>query len=560
MESAFLILSLLGCVALSLYGMKVMSQGILKVAGSHVRASLRRITTSPLRCGWTGTWITAVIQSSSATSVMTMGLAATGLIALSQSFAIMMGANVGATVSAWIIALLGYCWNARHLALPLVVLALPFTYSSRIKLKPWGETLMGTALYVLGFATFVTMMPDAEAMPEAATWVAGVASHGYLSVLLFVVLGIVTTLVFRSSVATLLLAMSLVVGEWVFMPLAVAIIIGDNVGSSLTALLAARGANALARRSALAYLLFNVFGMAWALVLIFPISEVLWQVVSLGTGEPTRAELAVGVAAFHTAFNAVTALLLIGFIPQMQRLVMRLLPVTDADDEELSLRFIQGGLLSTAELSVEEAARETALFGERCVNMLRLTDDLLRMSPTNAAYTHTFSRIEKYEKITDRLELEIVRYLEEIDTTAISGSVAGRVRSLFKIVDELESVGDVCYKMACNIVRRNEQKIRFTTVQQHNLDKMLALVSEALGTMSALLQRPEVTQAELQRAYNQEDAINMLRGQLRELNVRSVQYGDYAYPSGIIYMDLVNGCEKIGDHVINVVEAHAGQE
>ena len=556
MTSFLLILSLLGGIALSLYGMKVMSQGIMKLAGSRMRASLRHISHNRFASFWTGTWITAIIQSSSAMTIMTVGLVNAGLLSVGQSIALMMGANVGTTVSAWIIALFGFLWNARIWAIPLIVLALPFAYTTYLKARPWGEMLMGVALYVLGFTTFISMMPTIDDQPAAAQFVATLSSWGYGSVFLFVLIGILITVILRSSSAAILLAMALVAKEWLFFPMAAALVIGDNVGTTLTAFIAARRTNVSARRAALSHVLFNLFGMFWALILIYPISEVLWQLVSFGTDFPTPAALAFGIAIFHTAFNLVTAILLIGAIPQIKALMARLLPIPEGDEEELNLHFIQGGLLSTAELSIEEARKETVLFAVRCQRMMQLTDDFVHLSADNAQYAHTFSRIEKYEKITDRLELEIVRYLSHLDTSTISGQTAARVRALLRIVDELESIGDACYKLARLVERKNEHKVVFIPMQQQNIDKMFQLVQQALDQMVALLKKPELTEADMMRSYNQEDAINALRGQLRELNIGNVQNNDYTYQSGMMYMDIINGCEKIGDYVINVIEAY----
>ena len=559
MTPLLLILSLLGGIALSLYGMKVMSQGILKVAGSRMRASLRSISSNRLHSFWTGTWITAIIQSSSAMTIMTVGLVNAGLLSVSQSIAIMMGANVGTTISAWIIATFGFQWNIHSWALPFVILALPFVFSNRPKFRPWGEILMGVSLYVLGFTTFIAMMPSPSEQPAAAAFVAMLSGWGYGSIFLFVLIGICITLVLRSSAATILLAMALVATEWLIFPIAAALVIGDNVGTTLTAVIASRKANISARRTAYSHLLFNLFGMLWSLVLIYPISEVTWQFVSFGTGFPTPAALAFGIAIFHTCFNFVTALLLISFISQIKALVARFLPITDDDDEELSLHFIQGGLLSTAELSIEEARKEAVLFAVRCQRMLQLTDDFLRLPPDHTQYSHTFSRIEKYEKITDRLELEIVRYLSRIDTSTVSGHTAARTRALFRIVDELESIGDACYKIACIVLRKNEHHVTFIHMQQQNIDKMVSLTRQALDQMITLLKKPEMNEADMQRAYNMEDAINALRTQLRELNIGNVQNGDYSYQSGMFYMDIVGSCEKIGDFVINAVEAYSEQ-
>lgn len=552
-------LYLLGCIALCLYGMKVMSQGILKVSGSQMRASLRRIINNRLANLWTGTWITAIIQSSSAMTLMTISLVNAGLLTLGQSIALTMGANVGTTLTGWLFATFGYCVNLQYLAIPIVVLALPFTYSNKARLEPWGELLMGIALYVLGFTTFISTMPSAEEVPFLFSWITTLASAGYWSVLLFALIGTCLTFILRSSAATILITMALTASEWFQFPMAAALIIGDNVGTTLTAVFASRRANISARRAAYSHLFFNLFGMCWALPLVYPLTQVIWQIITLGTGVPTPTSLAYGVALFHTLFNLVTAVVLIFFIPRFKYLLSRVLPIAEGDEDEFHLHFIQGGLLSTAELSVEEARKEASLFGIRCQKMMQLTVDFLRMEPTHASYNHTLSRIEKYEKITDRLELEIVRYLNNIDKSTLSGHMAARVRALFRIVDELESIGDACYKLSRTIARKNEHKIKFIQMQQQNIGQMMQLTQDALAQMVRMLQKPELSPVDMQRAYNQEDSINSYRTLLRDQNIGSVQAGYYTYQSGTIYMDVISSCEKIGDYVINVLEAHAEQ-
>lgn len=559
MNSGLSILTLLGCIALCLYGMMVMSQGILKLAGSQMRASLRGLTNHSLHSLLTGTWITAIIQSSSAMTLMAVGLANTGMITLSQSIALTMGANVGTTLTGWLLALFGYVIDVRHLAIPLIVLALPFYYAGRLRLKSWGEILMGISMFVLGFTLFVELMPAAADLPEAASSLRMLTSWGFGSILLFVLIGLCLTFLFRSSAATILIAMGLLVGEWLELPMAAALVIGDNLGTTLTALLGARRANVSARRAAYSHLFFNLFGAILSTLLIYPISELLWLITTLGTGLPTPGSLAVAIALFHTCFNLVSALLLLPFLPQFKRLLMRVIPISEGDEDEFHLHFIQGGMLSTAELSIEEARKETAHFGIRCQKMFELTIQFLHMAPENPNYSHTFSRIEKYEKITDRLEVEIVRYLNNIDKSTLSGHMAARVRALLKEVDELESIGDACYKMARSVVRKNEHKIKLIPMQQQNIGRMLDLTQQFIRQMVAALQKPELANVDMQRAYNQEDAINALRAQYREQNIGSVQAGHYTYQAGILYMDFINGCEKLSDYVMNVLEAHDEQ-
>lgn len=554
------LLSLLGALALCLYGMKVLSEGILKVAGSHMRASLRSITNNRLGSLWTGTWITGIIQSSSAMTLMTVGLVNAGMLTVGQSIAVIMGANVGTTFTAWIIATFGFCYPMQLWAIPLFIIGLPFTFSGLAKYRPWGEIGVGIALYVLGFTTFISLVPAPEQAAEVASVIGQLAGYGFWSVLLFLLFGICLTVLFRSSAATILVATVLVAFEWIQFPIAAALVIGDNVGTTLTAVFASRHANVSARRAAFSHLLFNLYGLLWALILIYPISEVIWVVLTwLGGGIPSATALAFGIAIFHTCFNLVTALMLIGFIPRFKQVLARIFPITESDEDEFHLRFIHGGLLSTGELALEEARKEAVHFGIRCQKMLQLTDTFIHMSPDHPNYNHTFTRIEKYEKITDRLELEIVRFLTHLDKSALSGHMTARVRSLFREVDELESIGDVCYKLARSVARKNEHKIKFIHMQQQNVDRMMELTREAIDQMVRLLQKPELTSVDMQRAYNQEDAINALRGQYREQNIGNVQLGYYTYQSGTIYMDLVNGCEKMGDYIINVLEAHDEQ-
>lgn len=554
MDITILLLTLLGSISLCLYGMKVMSQGILKVAGAHMRASLRGISHNRLQSFGVGAWITGLIQSSSAMTLMTVSLVNAGLLTLGQSIAVMMGANVGTTVTAWIIAIFGYAWNVGLLAIPLVVIALPFVYTTHIKRKPWGEVLMGMALFILGFATFISQMPAPSLYPEAYAAISYVASAGFWSVLLFVIIGVAITILLRSSAATIMLAMVAAASSWIEFPMAAALVIGDNVGTTLTAVYASRQANVSAHRAAYSHFFFNVFGMIWALPLLYPVFWMLQDLISTGS-----VGIAFSVAIYHTLFNLVTAVILLFLIPKFQNLLCRMLPVVEGDDEEFRLSFIQGGLLSTAELSVEEARKEAALFGARCQKMLGLVRDFVHMAPQGAEYAQAFSRIEKYEKITDRLEIEIVRYLNSVDRSTVSSHIAMRVRALFRIVDELESIGDACYKLACTIVRKRDHNIQFINMQNQNIDRMLEQTAQFMDLMVRLLQKTDLTPADMSRAYNQEDSINAFRGQLRDQNIGNVQAGYYTYQSGALYMDVINACEKLGDYIINVLEAQVEQ-
>ena len=555
-ETLMILLTLLGGISLCLYGMTVMSEGILKIAGVQMRASLRTLSSHRLSGFWLGQWVTMLIQSSSATTMMAVGFVSTGLLTLSQAVAVIMGANVGTTITAWLVSLFGYSTPIGYIAIPLVVFALPFYFSRHPRRKPVGETLIGFSLMVLGFTLFISYMPSPVEYPVVAEWFSVLGSAAFWSVLLFVVIGILFTILIQSSAATIMLAMVLAASGWLAFPMAAALVIGDNIGTTLTTIIASREANVDARRAAYAHLLFNIIGMVLALNLVYPISYLVEYAIG---AQPNATAMAISIAMFHSGFNLVTAMLLIGFIPKIDVLLQRIIPVSNDDDEELHLSFIHGGILSTSELSVEEARKEAVLFGERCQRMLQLTVDFIHMPATGDDHSHAFSRIEKYEKITDRLELEIVRYLNSVDRSSLSEHIASRVMSLYKVVDELESIGDSCYNIARAVVRSRDAGVVFIKMQKNNIDRMLELTQESMAQMVQLMQKRELTQADMYRIYNQEDTVNNLRNLFRDQNIGNVQSGYYSYHSGVLYMDIVNGCEKLCDFIVNILEAIAEQ-
>lgn len=559
MDILLLILSLVGGISLCLYGMKVMSQGVLKVAGARMRASLRTLGDNPFSSFGTGLWITAIIQSSSAMTLMTVSLVNAGLLTLDQSIGIMMGANVGTTLTAWIIAIFGYGWNISFLAIPIIAIALPFVYTSKIKGKPWGEVLMGLAIFVLGFTTFIASMPKGTEYPEAATFIQGLSAGGFGSIILFLAFGILCTILFRSSAATIMLAMVLMASEWIEFPMAAAMVIGDNVGTTLTAVFASHELSTVGKRAAYSHLVFNLIGMVWALVFIYPISMLLCTGASSFPEDATPTAFALGIALFHTLFNLLTALVMLPLTKFFGKQLCSWFPQPKDSDDEFHLHFLQNGLLSTAEISVEEARKETMSFGVRCKKMFRLTADFMHMSDESDEYTHTYSRLEKYESITDRLEMEIVRFLSKIDKSSVSEHIATRIRALYRMVDELESVGDACYSIARSIMRKNEHKIEFTSAQNANIDNMLAHTTAAIDQMVALLQKTELVQEDIDRSYRIIDTIKQTRSTLRDQNIIDVQAGLYSYSSGTLYMDIINRLSNIGDYIINVIEAQAEQ-
>lgn len=559
MENLLLILSLVGGIALCLYGMKVMSQGVLKVAGALMRANLRTLGSNPVSSFGTGLWITALIQSSSAMTLMTVSLVNAGILTLDQSIGIMMGANVGTTVSAWIIAIFGYGWNIAFLAIPIIALALPFVYTSKIKGKPWGEVLMGLAILVLGFTTFIASMPNVADFPETTSFIQGLSAGGFGSIILFVAIGIGSTMLFRSSAATIMLAMVLVASGWIALPMAAAMVVGDNVGTTLTAVFASHELSTVGKRAAYSHLVFNLIGMVWALMFIYPITSALYGLTDIFPAENSSTALAISIALFHTLFNLITAVVMLPLTGFIGKQLCAWFPQPKDSEDEFHLHFLQNGLLSTAEISVEEARKETMSFGVRCKKMFRLTSDFMHMSADNDEYTHTYSRLEKYEKITDRLEMEIVRFLSKIDKSSVSEHIATRIRALYRMVDELESIGDACYSIARSIVRKNEHKIELTPAQESHVNDMLAHTAAAMDQMVVLLQKTELIQEDIDRSYRIIDTIKQTRTTLRDQNILDVQAGLYSYSSGTLYMDIINRLSNIGDYIINVIEAQSEQ-
>jgi len=550
-------LTLLGCLMLFLYGIKEMSMGLMQLAGSNLRAWLRNLSQHRLPGFCLGAWITMVIQSSSAMTVMAVSMVNAGLLSLRQSISLIMGANVGTTITALFIALVGFQWHLGFIAIPLIVLSIPFTYAGKVSYKPLCETIIGLSLMMFGFCLFIDQMPvmDASRFPDLTGWVQMLSRFGFGSVCLSLVLGIVVTMLLQSSAATILIAMVLCSSGWLTLPMAAAMVVGDNVGTTLSALTASRQTNVSARRAAWSHLVFNLFGMLLSLLIAYP----LWYFAG-GNVYMLGVSGAVAVALFHFCLNMVSAMLLIWFVPQFSDLLCKFIPDNENDEDEFHLNFIRGGLLDTAEFSVEEARKETVLFGERCQRMLDLTDKFVHMPNKGEGISHAFSRIEKYEKITDRLELEIVRYLNDMDKSNVSERAAARIRSLFKAVDELESIGDCCYNIARAVVRRNEAGVSFIRMQQNNIDRMFQETRIFMDMMVQMMHKNSLSMADLNRAYNQEDVVNSLRNQYREQNIGNVQHGYYTYQSGVLYMDVLSGCEKLCDFIVNVLEALAEQD
>lgn len=554
METLLNLLSLLGALALFLYGMKIMSEGLQKFAGDRLRNILAAMTKNRVMGVFTGILITALIQSSSATTVMVVSFVNAGLMTLAQSIGVIMGANVGTTVTAWIISVIGFKVNIALFALPLLAVALPLIFSGKSSRKSVGEFIFGFSFLFMGLAYLQTA---AEALNIGEYVAYGLANwgigSGFFSILLFVVVGALVTMVVQASAATMAITLMLFdmhIPGFGFEQ-AAALAMGQNIGTTITANLAALTANTQARRAAMAHLLFNVFGVVVVLIIFNPFCNAISWFVTDAMHQPSNDMFK--LSAFHTAFNVFNVLLLIWFVKAIERIVCVLLPLKETD-EEYRLRFISRGILSTAELSILEASKEIHLFAERTHKMFGMVRDLLHTEKDDD-FNKLFSRIEKYENISDSMELEIANYLNQVSEGRLSSESKLQIRSMLREVTEIESIGDSCYNLARTINRKRQTNQDFTERQYDHIHFMMKLTDEALSQMIVVVERPEHQAHEVNKSFNLENEINNYRNQLKNQNIVDVNNKEYDYQMGVYYMDLIAECEKLADYVVNVVEA-----
>ena len=547
-------LKLLGSLAMFLYGMKIMSEGLQKFAGDRLRRILTAMTTNRVTGVITGMLITALVQSSSATTVMVVSFVNAGLLELTQSIGVIMGANIGTTVTAWLISALGFKVDIAAFALPLLFFGLPLLFSQKSSRKSLGEFIFGFSFLFMGLSYLKANAPDLSHNPEMLAFVQNYTDMGFLSILLFVLIGTVLTMIVQASAATMAITLIMCANGWISFELGAALVLGENIGTTITANLAALTGNTQSRRAALAHLVFNVFGVIWVLILFVPFtSAVSWFVTDvMGSTDPAVA-VSFKLSAFHTAFNICNVLLLIWFVKLIERTVCTIIPMKE-QDEEYRLRYISGGILSTAELSILQASKEIQLFAERTHRMFGMVKDLLHIEKDDD-FTKLFSRVEKYENISDSMELEIANYLNQVSEGRLSSEGKLQIRSMLREVTEIESIGDSCYNLARTINRKRQTTQDFTTKQYEHFHLMLDLTDKALSQMLVVLGHPEHQVNEVKKSFNLENEINNYRNQLKTQNIVDVNNKEYDYQTGVYYMDLIAECEKLGDYVVNVVEA-----
>lgn len=552
--SFFDFLRLIGSLALFLYGMKIMSEGLQKFAGDSLRRILTAMTTNRVTGVLTGVLITALIQSSSATTVMVVSFVNAGLLTLTQSIGVIMGANIGTTVTAWLISALGFKVDIAAFALPLLAFALPLFFSGKSSRKSIGEFVFGFAFLFMGLQSLKANAPDLGANPEMLAFVQNYTDMGFFSIILFLFIGAILTMIVQASAATMAITLIMCANGWIDYHLGVALVLGENIGTTITANLAALTGNTQARRAALAHLVFNVFGVMWVLVLFHPFTNaVSWFVTHVMKVSDPAVAVSFKLAAFHTAFNISNTFIMIWFVSLIEKTVCTLIK-PKVEDEEYRLRYITGGMLSTAELSILQAHKEISLFAERTARMFNMVKELF-YEKNEETFLKTYSRIEKYENISDRMEIEIANYLTEVSEGRLSSESKEEIRIMLRAVSEIESIADSCNNLARSIKRRNEFKSEFTEEQNKHLDHMFELVSGALNRMNLILHKPELVHDDINPSYNIENEINNYRNQLKSRNIEDINNKLYQYQDGVYYMDMVSESEKLGDYVLNVVQA-----
>ena len=553
--SFFDFLRLIGSLGLFLYGMKIMSEGLQKFAGDSLRRILTAMTTNRVTGVLTGVLIPALIQSSSATTVMVVSFVNAGLLTLTQSIGVIMGANIGTTVTAWLISALGFKGAIAAFSLPLLAFGIPLLFSGKSSRKSVGEFIFGFSFLFMGLQALKANAPDLGANPEMLAFVQNYADMGFFSIILFLFIGAILTMIVQASAATMAITLIMCANGWIDYQLGVALVLGENKGTTITANLAALTGNTQARRAALAHLAFNIFGVIWVLILFYPFTNaVSWFVTNVMRISDPSVAVSFKLAAFHTAFNISNTFVMIWFVGLIEKTVCFLIKGKKDEDEEYRLRYITGGMLSTAELSILQARKEITLFAERTGRMLDMVKALF-YEKNEDAFLKTYSRVEKYESISDRMEIEIANYLTCVAEGRLSSEGKEEIRIMLRAVSEIESIADSCNNMARSIKRRNEFKSIFTDEQNHNVDQMLALTEKALHRMIEILKKSELVRDDVNPSYNIENEINNYRNQLKIHNVEDINNKKYQYQDGVYYMDIIGEAEKLGDYVLNVVQA-----
>ncbi len=559
--SFFDFLTLFGSLSLFLFGMKTMSEGIQKFAGDRMRAVLAAMTSHRFMGVLTGFLLTTLVQSSSASTVMVVSFVNAGLMSLVQSIGVIMGANIGTTTTAWLISLLGFKLNISALSIPLIGICFPLLLNKRERFNSMGQILLGFALLFMGLDFLRSSVPDLETNPEMFRFLQDMTGQGFSSTLLFLGLGTLLTIVLQSSSATMALTLVMCNNGWIGFEHGAAIVLGENIGTTITANLAALVGNVYAKRTAFAHTIFNIIGIIWMLLLFrFFLNQIDHFMVQFGLGSPmeTPTTIPIGLSIFHTVFNVTNTLLLVGFVNYLVKIVEFMLPSKGKKFERPHLEYFSSGFLHMAELSVFQAKKEVRKYSELAHRMFNFIPALI-IETDKKEYQNLLEKVSKYEEITDRVEVEITTFLIKISRKQLSNQAAEELRRMRLVSSEVEKIGDVCFKMSTLLSEKKKEKIYFTPSQRSDLFEMFKIVNNAFDLMLKNLQTSTLeARKNLPQANEYEKSINAFRDKIADAVIMDIEKHPSHAKAGFYFNKLISSCEKIGDSILNINEAIAG--
>lgn len=562
------IFTLLGALGMFLYGMNLMSSGLQKAAGDKLRGFLSAMTSNPFKGVLTGLGITTVIQSSSATTVMVVSFVNAGLLTLTQAIGVIMGANIGTTVTAWMVAFLGFKADISLLAVPMMLLGFLFSNSKKNQYQNIGELIVGFSLLFLGLSFMKESVPDLRETPQVLEFVRNWSSYGFGSVLLFLAFGTILTLVLQSSSATMAITLIMLSMGWIPFHMACAMVLGENIGTTITANIAASVGNTQAKRAAMSHTIFNLFGVIWALILFKPFTALVGKVIELfGLPNPAADDFAVvegsadtstaalyGLSMLHTMFNTINTLILVWFIKYIEKAVVWIIKPKNQEAEPFRLKYISAGPLATPELAAAQAFDEIVHFAQISRNGLGYAKQAIAADAKH--FDELREKLVKYEEISDRIEYEIAAFLNGVSAGDISEATRVKIKAMYKIIGELESLGDSGEAISRMLSRRNEHKKSFDTATIEKINLMIAKVDSAYEVMIAnLIAAHEGTLSSIANAYDAEEQINALRNELREAEIEALDNNDKNYQTSVYYIDIINELEHMGDFMINISQS-----
>ena len=562
--SIWIFFRLIGALALLMFGMKTMSDSLQKMAGPQLRHVLGTMTTNRVTGILSGTLITAAVQSSTATTVMTVSFVNAGLLTLAQAISVIMGANIGTTLTAWIMSA-GFSFNITDFVWPAFFIAIILIYSKKRKII--GDFIFGISFMFLGLGTLRQTGIDMDLAHNQPVleFFSSFDPHSFQTTITFLLIGSILTMCVQSSAAVMAITMILCSTGVLPIYQGIALVMGENIGTTVTSNVAALTANTQARRAAMAHMVFNIFGVLWILCVFRPFIHLVCGWVgfddAMEKSDPhfvaNAAKLSFVLAAFHTTFNLSNTFILVWFVPQIEKLVCKIIrPKKNAEEDDFRLRFIQSGIMKTPEISVLEAQKEIHSFAERIQRMFGMVKELL--GETNEdKFVKLYTRIEKYEGISDNMEIEIAKYLDQVSDSHLSDETKAKIRAMLREISEIESIGDSCFNIARTLNRRFKSKEDFITSQYEHMHQMMELTDNALTQMNITLVGHKVDN-DANLSFNIENEINNYRNQLKSQNINDVNNHLYTYAIGTMYMDIIQECEKLGDYVVNVVEARMG--